>query len=166
METLLLAGIGLILLGALLIVVEAFVPSGGVIGLAAAACAVAGVVVLFRHDAMWGTTGLLCVVVLGPMVFFWAVKMLPYTPMGKHIMGDSGEDIAARRSVEESRWREARSALEGKEGTAATDLVPAGVVVIDGARHDAIARGGLIDKGARVRVTRVDGMEIEVREIA
>ena len=51
METLLLAGIGLILLGALLIVVEAFVPSGGVIGLAAAACAVAGVVVLFRHDA-------------------------------------------------------------------------------------------------------------------
>ncbi len=165
METLLLAGIGLILLGGLLIVIEAFVPSGGVIGLAAAACAIAGVVVLYRHDAMWGTTGLLSVVVLGPMMFFWALKMLPSTPIGKRMLGDSGDEIAARRSVEDSVWRETRHALLDMEGTALTDLVPAGVVVIEGARHDAIARGGLIDKGSRVRVTRVDGMEIEVREV-
>lgn len=163
METLLVAGIGLILLGVLLVVIEAFLPSGGIIGLMAAVSAIAGVVLLFRHDGMWGVTGLLVVIVLGPMLFYWCVKMLPYTPIGREIVGDTGEDIVAKRAEETSRWRETRNKLVDREGEAVTDLHPVGVVVIDGERHDAVAHGGLIDRGSGVRVVGVDGLQIQVR---
>ena len=163
MESLLIAGLGLILLGVLLVVVEAFVPSGGVIGLVAVVAAGAGVVMLFRHDTVWGVIGLLTTIVLGPMLFYWCVKMLPHTPLGRAVIGDTGEEIAARRADEDSRWREARNALVDQEGEAVTDLVPVGIVSIGGERHDAVAVGGLVDRGQRVRVVRVDGLQIEVR---
>jgi len=163
MESLLLAGLGLILLGALLLVVEAFVPSGGVIGLAAGACAIVGIVLLFKHDTKWGTIGLLTTIVLGPMIFFWALRILPNTPIGKKMFGDSGEDIAARRDQESSHWREQRHALIDQTGTALTDLHPIGIVLINNDRHDAIAKGQIIDKGTPIRVVSIDGLQIEVR---
>ena len=64
MESLLLIGIGLLGLGLLLMLLEAFVPSGGILGICAAISAIAGIVFLFRHDPMWGATGLLLTVVL------------------------------------------------------------------------------------------------------
>jgi len=163
METLLMAGIGLILLGALLLIVEAFVPSHGLIGLIAFACAVAGIVLLFKHDTTWGAIGLLTTIILGPMLFFWALKLLPATPLGKKMFGDSVEDIAARRDQSSSHWREQRHALINQTGTALTDLHPIGIVKINNKRHDAIAKGQIIDKDTPIRVVSVDGLQIEVR---
>lgn len=165
METLLMAGIGLILLGGLLLVAEAFVPSGGILGLVAAATAIAGVVMLFMHDTTWGVIGLLSTLILGPMLFFWTLKILPSTPLGKHMFGDSDEDIAARRDEQSSHWREQRNALMDQTGTALTDLHPVGIVKINNERHDAIAKGQIIDKDSRIRVVSVDGMQIEVRMV-
>ncbi len=165
METLLMAGIGLIVLGALLLIIEAFVPSGGIIGLAAGACAIAGIVLLFRHDTTWGVIGLLTTLILGPMLFFWALKLLPNTPIGKHMFGDSAEDIAQRNSEAASKWREQRNALIDQTGTAVTDLHPVGIVKINNERHDAIAKGQIIDKDTPIRVISVDGMQIEVRKV-
>ncbi len=164
MDSLLMAGIGLILLGALLLVIEAFVPSGGIIALAASACAIVGIVLLFRHDTTWGAIGLLSTIVLGPMIFFWALKLLPNTPLGKKMFGDSGEDIAAQRDQQTSHWREQRNALIDQTGTALTDLHPVGIVQINGDRHDAIAKGQIIDKNTPIRVVSVDGLQIEVRQ--
>ena len=163
MESLLMAGIGLILLGALLLVVEAFVPSGGVIGLVAFACSVVGIVLLFKHDSTWGVIGLLTTIILGPMLFFWALKLLPSTPVGKKMFGDSSEEIAARRDHQSSHWREQRHALIDQTGTALTDLHPIGIVKINGDRHDAIAQGQIIDMNTPIRVVSVDGIQIEVR---
>ncbi|MFK7760384.1 MAG: NfeD family protein [Phycisphaerales bacterium] len=163
MDTLLMAGIGLILLAALLMVIEAFVPSGGIIGVAAGVVAIAGVVLLFRYDPTWGVIGLLVSVILGPMIFFWSLKMLPNTPMGKVMFGDSDEDIAAKRDHDNSHWREERNALMEQTGTALTDLHPVGIVQINDKRHDAIAKGPIIDKGTPIRVVSVTGMQIEVR---
>ncbi len=165
METLLMAGIGLIVLGALLLVIEAFVPSGGIIGLAAGACAIAGIVLLFRHDTTWGVIGLLTTLILGPMLFFWSLKILPNTPIGKHMFGDSAEDIAQRNNESASKWREQRNALIDQTGTAVTDLHPVGIVKINNERHDAIAKGQIIDKDTPIRVVSVDGMQIEVRKV-
>ncbi len=164
MDPMLLGGIGLIILGAILLVIEAFVPSGGVIGLTAGVCAVVGVVLLFRYDTTWGAIGLLVTLILGPMLFFWMLKLLPSTPMGKTMFGDSDEDIAARRDLDNSKWREERNALIDQRGTALTDLHPIGIVQINGSRHDAIALGPIIDIGDPIRVVKVDGMQIEVRK--
>jgi membrane-bound ClpP family serine protease len=114
---------------------------------------------------MWGATGLLVTAVLGPMAFFSALKMLPNTPIGRTMVGPSGEEIAEERMARTRGMREAREKLIDQEGTALTAMRPSGVVEINGERHDAIARGGLVEKGEPVRVVKVDGLSIEVRPL-
>jgi len=164
MDSLLLIGIGLLGLGVLLMVLEAFVPSGGILGLGAMASAVAGIVFLFKYDTMWGAIGSLGTVILGPMVFMGAINMLPNTKFGRTMVGDSGEEIAQRKADLNRKQRGEREELMGKEGTALTDMRPSGVVEIDGHRHDAISRGEIVDKGQVIRVSGVDGLTIEVRK--
>ena len=163
METMLLVGLGLLALSLVLIMVEAFVPSGGVIGLAALCCAIAGVVALFRHSTTWGLSGMLTVVVLGPMCFFWAIRMLPTTPLGRKLIGPSPDEIARDVQAGGLDARTGRMALIDARGVAKTDLRPVGVVEIDGKRYDAAAEGPLIDRGQAVRVTGVDSMQLRVR---
>lgn len=165
MDSLLLIGIGLLGLGLLLMVLEAFVPSGGVLGICAAISAIVGIVFLFRHDPMWGATGLLLTAVLGPAAFFSALNMLPNTAIGRSMVGPSGEEIAEERMQRANKLRESRAKLLDLEGTALTAMRPSGVVEIDGERHDAIAHGGLVEKGEKVRVVKVDGLTIEVRPL-
>lgn len=165
MESVLLIGLGLLGLGVLLLILEAFVPSGGILGIAALASAIAGIVFLFKYDVIWGATGALAAVILGPMVFFWAIKMLPSTGLGRTMVGQSGEEIAQARAELTQRERASRLELLNKEGEALTDMRPSGVVIIEGERHDALARGGIVDRGERVRVSKVDGLTIEVRKV-
>lgn len=165
MEALLIAGVGLLALSLLLIVLEAFVPSGGIIGVVSVCCAIAGVVALFRFSAVWGVSGLLSVMVLGPMVFLWSLKMLPYTPMGKKLLGPSAGEIAEPALRREAAERESRLALLGAHGEAVTDLRPIGVIEIEGRRYDAAAEGTLVDRGSGVRVTGVDGPQLRVRGV-
>jgi membrane-bound ClpP family serine protease len=166
MDSFLMIGIGLLGLGVLLMVLEAFVPSGGILGLAAMASAVAGIVFLFKHDTMWGAIGLLGTVILGPMVFFGALNMLPSTKLGRTMVGPSGEEIAREKAELNRKQRAEREELMGKAGTALTDMRPSGVIEIDGHRHDAIARGGIVDRGEGIRVTGIDGLTIEVRAVS
>lgn len=165
MEMLLFAGIGLLGLSLLLIVIEAFIPSGGIIGVVAALCAAAGVIALWRFSTVWGIAGLLTVSVLGPMCFVWAMRIMPHTAIGRQLLGPdtvepTQEQLAARQAE-----RDARLALLDQTGTTLTDLRPIGTIEVDGQPHEASAEGGLIDRGQRVRVTGIDGMQIRVRAV-
>ncbi len=164
MDSLLIIGIGLLGLGVLLIVLEAFVPSGGILGLTALASAIAGIVFLFKYDAMWGAIGLLGTVILGPMAFLWAVELLPNTPLGRLMLGPTNEEIAQQLAESSKSQLAGRDELLGATGVALTDMRPSGIIEIDGSRHDAIAIGGIIDRNEPVRVTKVDGLTIEVRK--
>jgi membrane-bound ClpP family serine protease len=165
METALLIGIGLLALALLLLVLEAFVPSGGILGVSSFLTAIVGIVFLFRYDALWGATGLLVTVVLGPMAFVSAIKMLPSTAIGRTMVGRSSEEIADQKQQVTMELRAKRERLMDQKGIALTAMRPSGVIEVDGERHDAIARGGLVDKGQPVRVVKVDGLTIEVRPI-
>lgn len=165
MESMLLIGIGLLGLGVLLMVLEAFVPSGGILGVAAFASAIAGIVFLFKYDVMWGAIGSMGAVILGPMVFFGALNLLPNTPIGRIMVGQSSEEIARTLAQTNKEQRSDREDLLDMEGVALTDMRPSGVVEIGGVRHDAIAMGGIVDKGSGVRVTNVDGLTIEIRAL-
>ncbi|MEL7472700.1 MAG: NfeD family protein [Planctomycetota bacterium] len=165
--TMLYWGLGLLGLGVVLIAVELFIPSGGLIAVGAAIAAIAGVVMLFRHDSTWGLIGMLGVVVLGPMAGAFALRVYPNTPLGrKMIYGDTGEDIALEQAERMDRERDAALALLDAEGEALTDLRPVGTVLIEGERVEALAEGDLIELGARVRVTRVEHGQVKVREIS
>lgn len=165
-ESMLLVGLGLIALAIVLMVVELFVPSGGVIAIVAGIVAVAGVVVLFREDTTWGLAGLLALLVLAPTAFAFGLKIWPHTPVGRRmLLGTRSEDDLERERQEAQRQREQWQTLLGREGVALTDLRPVGAVRIDGRRYDALSETGLIEAGARVRVTVVDGLQIKVRQI-
>lgn len=160
-ETLML-GLGLLGVALLLIVVEVFVPSGGVISLAATAVAIAGVVVLFRVSVMWGVAGILAILILGPLVGFFALQILPSTPVGRRMLfGDAGQDEPVLSGM-------APPALDrfiGTEGVAVTDLRPIGVVKIGDERLDAVSEISFIRAGTPVRVSGVDPTQIRVRPV-
>lgn len=163
METMLLIGISLIALGMLLFILEAFVPSAGIISLLAVGSTTAGIIFLFRYDLMWGWIGLLGSLVLAPISFFGALNILPNTPIGRALFGPSGEEIAEQDQAIRDLSRRAREGLQGAEGVALTDMRPSGLVQIGDKRLDAIAIGGIVDRGSRVRVVRAEGLTIEVR---
>lgn len=165
-EMLLYVGLALLALAMLLIVIEVFVPSGGVIAIGAGISVVAGLVMLFKFSISWGITGSLLTMVLGPMSFFWAVNLLPSTRAGRRLIGAPTEEEVQRKQAAERKIYDERAALLGAEGIAKTDLRPVGIAEIDGQRFDVLAEGGLIEAGTRVRVTVADLEKIKVRELS
>ncbi|MGM9943904.1 MAG: nodulation protein NfeD [Lysinibacillus sp.] len=57
-----------------------------------------------------------------------------------------------------------RVELIGRIGEAVTPLRPAGVIIIENERIDAVSEGSYIDKGKQVEVIKVEGSRIVVRE--
>jgi membrane-bound ClpP family serine protease len=159
-------GLGLLAASLFLVIIEVFVPSGGLIAMMAAGAAIAGIVCLFRVSAGWGLTGLLTLVLLGPLAIGFALKVWPSTPMGRAMLGQpTPEEEEARRRAEQEK-REALQALVGAQGTVLTDLRPVGMIEIEGRRYEALSEGSLLRAGSRVRVTVVDGTQIKVRPVA
>ena len=156
---LLVAALGLLLL-------EVFVPSMGLLSTVAIALAIAGVVLLFRYDPITGAIGLVAVLVLGPMIVVFGLKVFPHTPIGRAILfgGKTQEQIEHETAQKQAQFDE-RLALVGMEGVALTVLRPVGTIRIEGTRYDALSELGMIQPGTRVRVTALDGTQLRVREI-
>jgi membrane-bound ClpP family serine protease len=165
-EVMLFWGLGLLAASLLLIVVEVFVPSMGVIAIVAAACAVAGVICMFRVSLGWGVASLATVAVLGPMAFGFALKVWPSTPIGRAMLGEPTPEEAEAARQAAMKERDALLALVGAEGKVLTDLRPVGVVEIDGRRYEALSESSLIRAGARVRVTVIEGSRMKVRSLS
>jgi membrane-bound serine protease (ClpP class) len=58
------------------------------------------------------------------------------------------------------------SLFAGKEGVALTPLRPAGSAEIEGHRLDVVTAGEFISTGARIKVVKVEGTRVVVKEIA
>lgn len=168
MEPLLLWGLGLLAASLLIVVIELFLPSAGVLALVATAVAIAGVVCLFRHDTAWGLAGTGVVLVGGPTFLFFGLRMMPHTPLGRMLVLSNdredereGDDEPAPKAV----GLAGLSAMIGQEGVVVTDLRPVGTIRIGDKRFDALSELGMIRAGAAVRVTGVEGTELRVRAV-
>ena len=53
--------------------------------------------------------------------------------------------------------------LNKKEGEALTDLRPAGTVIINDQRYDAVTQGEYIEKGNKIKVIEIEGSKIVVK---
>lgn len=159
---------GLLLLGAafIVMVVDLFMPTAGVLAVVAGLLAVAGVVCLFRHDTSAGITGALAVLVLAPAMVLFGLRIWPDTPIGRRIIGipsdEEQERLAAERAAEEKRRRE----LIGTTAMVVVDLRPVGMVEIAGKRFDAKSETFFVPAGAQVKVTGIEGNELRVRQQA
>ncbi len=164
-EAMLFWGIGLLAAALLLIILEVFSPSGGLIAIVATCCAIAGVACLFRLSALWGLVGILTLLFLGPLAFGFALKVWPHTPIGRRMLGERPAEVVEAERQAAEREREQRLALIGREGVVLTDLRPVGVVEVDGKRYDALSEESLIRAGSRVRVSVVEPNQVKVRRV-
>jgi membrane-bound serine protease (ClpP class) len=160
-EELLLAGAGLLLMVAEIF----FIPGFGIAGVLGMA-ALLGALVLSMTGA--GDTAAVIVAVTWRVVIallvallagFALLRFFPRLPFARRLvlaanLGTGPEHGSA--PLSDQRWM-------GKRGHAASVLRPAGIADIDGERVDVVSDGALIERGAAIQVTHVDGNRIVVR---
>lgn len=165
MQDLLVWGLVLLVLSAGLLVIEVFVPTAGALAITSVALAVAGVVCLWRFSDEWGLGGLLTMMVVGPGIAFYGLKVYRQTPLGRKM---TGADADERMAEDHERLEDAirsRKSLVGKTGIVLTELRPIGLIEVEGARHDAMSETTLIRAGTPIRITGVEPGHVRVREI-
>lgn len=151
----------LMLIGCGLVLLEVFIPSGGILGFLAVASIFAAVGLAFYHHGLaTGFTFLTVALVAIPTMVVLAFKYWPHTPMGRRFLLGLPTDEEV--SPEDDRQR-ALKELVGKIGTAKCDMLPSGAVSVDGRTVDAISRGMPIEAGQRVVVVEVKANRVVVR---
>ncbi len=161
-------GLGLLGLAVLLLVIDVFVPSMGVLALTSFCVAVAAVVVLFNYSQTWGMIGATLVIIGGPIAFFFLLNIMPSTPIGRRlVLGSTAVvdgDAPGQAGIGTPLSPEA--GLIGKQGVVLSDLRPVGTIRIDQTRYDALSDLGLIRAGTMVKVVAVDGTSLKVRAVS
>jgi membrane-bound serine protease (ClpP class) len=142
------------LIGIAAIIVELFVPAGGLIGLVGAGSIITAIVRTYRQQgAEEGTIFLLVSLVLVPSIIVLWFRIFPGTRIGKRlILGDSRTEDKTE------------PGLEGKKGTALTPLRPSGTALIEGRHCSVVTDGIFLEKGETVMVKKVEGNRIVVRK--
>ncbi|MBT6967601.1 MAG: hypothetical protein HOA02_02290 [Planctomycetes bacterium] len=142
----------LCLTGLILLFLEVFIPSGGVLAIAAVLCIGYSIWELWIQD--YQLLAVICVAftVLYTVILFklWVKKFGLKTSLdGADSLGD---DVRASR------------ALVGQRGLVMSDLRPAGIALVGGRRLDVVANTGYIEKGDSVVIVQSDGNRIVVRK--
>ena len=151
----------LMLFGLALVMLEVFLPSGGILGfLSISSLAAAIILAFYHHGAQVGFVFVLVTAVAVPAVVVVAFKWWPHTPMGKRLLLDLPKSDEV---LPDSPLRRTLRQLEGKVGVAKSVMLPSGAVSIDGMTVDATSEGMPIEAGQRVRVIAVHGHRVLVR---
>jgi membrane-bound serine protease (ClpP class) len=119
-------------------------------------CLVAAVVLGFvRHGPTAGlqlTIGVAAGLVVGALLWFryFPESRLARTFVSTREIGEVGAE---------------RPELLNQSGVALTTLRPSGTALINGRRVDVVTEGGMIERGAAVRVIAIEGMRTVVRAV-
>ena len=143
----------LIIIGLCLVLAEAVIPSGGVLGVVALVTIATGVGMgFFQYGVEGGLYSLFAAAAALPAAISLALWVFPRTSLGRRIllgspteedvMPDDEEIVGIRRLV-------------GRVGLAETKMLPSGAVQIDGQVYEAVTNGEPIDAGEPIRVLDV-----------
>lgn len=153
----------LLFVGMALVVMDIFLPSGGIFAFLAV-CSIIGAVWLgFSHNSAVGV-GILAGAVVGSVVaVVVALKYWPSTSLGKQMLLQvpTSSDVLPENSP-----RRALEGMVGRVGHAKSPMLPSGIVAVDGVTLDAISEGLPVEAGQRVRVVEVRGNRIVVRGLS
>ena len=144
---------------AVLLVIEIFVPSFGLLTLSALACLAGGIGIFFRQGMVTGWIGVGIAVVLVPVVWVIVYRMFPNTSFGKVVTlkgpkREKGDAIADTPQLSE---------LVDKAGVVISPLRPVGICDFSGERVECVAESGYVDRGKNVKVIHVEGTQVTVR---
>ncbi len=140
--------------------VEILVPTGGLLGLLAAATLVTGIVLLFYENTTLGLIGTLASLIALPIVIGFGLRILPNTPIFKLLtLSDQQEPVRTKSSGPAGD----DAVAVGDEGKVITELRLVGLVQIKGRRVECLSDQGIVQTGTAVRVVAVDGMHVKVK---
>jgi len=140
--------------GVALLLAEVFLP-GMIAGVLGVVCLLGAAVVGFAEfGPKVGSLILMAELIAGTVLTILWMRYFPKTPLGRKYILDPS--TAAHAPTEPEKWL-------GHEGTALTDLRPAGSARLDGEKVDVTTSGEHLESGTRVKVVRVDGPSIFVR---
>ena len=150
----------LLVLGCALVVLEVFIPSGGIISILSAVVFIASIII-----ASWEspTTGPLTGLIFAAVTVF-AVPTLIATAFKYWPQDADGQSLPGRAADrKEVLPEDPRRALMGRVGVARSKMLPSGAVEIDGQMIDAVTQGQAIEPGAYVMVVEVRANRVVVR---
>ena len=148
--------IALLIAGAILLVLETFLP-GMIAGILGFCCLVAAIVHAYASFGAQAGSYVLAGVVLGLMVgtAIW-IKFFPQTRVARM--------FTSQRTVGEIGTE--RPELLNQIGSALTPLRPSGTALIGGHRIDVVTEGSMIDRNTPIKVVAVEGMRVVVRALS
>jgi membrane-bound serine protease (ClpP class) len=154
--------VGLAAAGVLALILEVFVPAAGIIGIAGIGSIIASVVIAYqRLGNLIGSIYLAVVLVMVPVFIVLYFRFFPRSPVGRWLISQDRQEPEKGYS---SFTPEKYTDLIGKEGIALTILRPVGMVRIDGQKFSAVTGGEFIDKDETVKVVKVEGSRVVVRQ--
>jgi len=147
--------ITLLILGAILLFLETLLP-GLIAGIIGFICLIAAVFLAYRDFGFQTGNIIMAIVLVGLVsgVFIW-LRFFPDSRLARKFVS---EGSVGELGVE-------KTELLNGTGVALTQLRPSGVAKIKGQRVDVVTEGGLIERGAAVKVVAVEGSRIVVREV-
>eukprot|EP00913_Durusdinium_trenchii_P035327 g33057.t1 len=153
----------LLIVGLVLLVAEIFIPSGGMILIAALVCIAGSIWCAYKtwwDSPVYWWSYIACVVVAIPSAVGGMLYIFPRTTMGKRVLLEppSAEEVTG---YDEDFER--LSGMAGKRGKTVTLLNPGGLVLIEGERLHCVSSGMLIEEDIDVEVVGVQGNELVVR---
>ncbi len=147
----------------LLLVAEFLLPTGGLLGAAAVATLIAAIAIAFSHSILLGTGVVLFLLLTTPAVLMGLVRAWPHTPIGRRMLNRRPGERAGVAPRKTTSGGTPVDDLIGRIGVAKSDLLPSGLIVLDGEKLDAISTGMPIDAGTKVIVTHVELGKVHVR---
>ena len=145
------------LVGVVVIIAEVILPSFGILTIVALGVFGYSLFMVFQDISNAAGFALLAAdLVLIPVLVILGLKLLARSPVTLRKTLSREEGVS-------SQPPELDSYID-MQGTAVTDLRPAGTAVIDGKRVDVVARGEYLEKDAAIIVTAVTGNQIIVRK--
>ncbi len=150
----------LLVFGFIFLVLEALLPTGGVLGIIAGLSLVAAITLAFFHGYYTGAVFLLIVAFAIPLYFAALVKIWPHTPIGRRVLlrDLKTEDVMPN----DERYTQLAS-LVGKLGVARSEMMLSGQISVDGEKYDAISESFAIEPGTPIKVVSVKGTRIYVQ---
>lgn len=155
----LILGVLLIIMAAVLLVVEIFVPSFGLLTCCALASVVGGIWLFFEHSTAMGWVGVGFAVVVMPIVWIITYRVFPKTSFGKGVSlagpkRQKGDAIPDTPDL---------AKMIGKTGIVISPLRPVGMCDFEGRRLECVAETGFVEKGKKIVVIHVEGTQLTVR---
>lgn len=143
----------LITAGLVLLFLELFIPSGGILGIVGTGGAALGIYGFFHqgHPAIGIGSILIVIAVVVASIRYWLGKVTHQDVMTPET--STGVD-------------ESKSTLLGQLGTTQTELRPAGAAMLGGKRVDVVSDGHFVAKGIPVKVVDISGNRVVVREVS